>query len=580
VPEVAPSAAQVRAALEELLGWPGISRSPQLSELLRYVVERTLSGDEGAIKAYSIAVDVFGRPATFDPQSDPIVRVQARRLRTLLEQYYETGRSESRVQIHLPLGRYVPEFVFAPQAAGQIAGRTGAGPSPPPFPAPGVANPHRNRFWLTALVAFCFMMIGVALLVYLLRYAFPPPTPAVSAAPDFPTVTVGAFDNLTGQAALDDEIAAMAHQIEDDLGRFELLRTVPNGGRFTVHGAVQQVEGQFTLNALVSENGADGIAWSQSLAPPKGTADLEVLAAAASALVAQLGATSGPLHAADRAWLARQPAPIPSTAYVCALEFMMWRDVRKADTAMTAIECLKPVLAAAPDDAVALAEDASLRSWLATYNLKPGDDQVAALAGEASEAARAVSLMPSSSFAYLQLGMVFARQGLASDGRAALKKAIELNPASMDALVIYGLLQWLDGSFEEGIADAERAIASVPTPPPYYYTTRAFEAMRERRFYDAIEAAQALAAGDDELGPVIAIAAAPVVGRNDLIDRYRPLMLGNLHFQATGIMTRIERVYQVQALADRIREGLILAGIPPGALDAPFNADGTLKKQT
>jgi len=120
----------------------------------------------------------------------------------------------------------------------------------------------------------------------------------------------------------------------------------------------------------------------------------------------------------------------------------------------------------------------------------------------------------------------------------------------------------------------------VPTPPPYYYTTRAFEAMRERRFYDAIEAAQALAAGDDELGPVIAIAAAPVVGRNDLIDRYRPLVLGNLHFQATGIMTRIERVYQVQALADRIREGLILAGIPPGALDAPFNADGTLKKQT
>ena len=78
MPEVAPSAAEVRSALEELLGWPGISRSPQLSELLRYVVERTLSGDEASIKAYSIAVDVFGRAQTFDPQSDPIVRVQAR----------------------------------------------------------------------------------------------------------------------------------------------------------------------------------------------------------------------------------------------------------------------------------------------------------------------------------------------------------------------------------------------------------------------------------------------------------------------------------------------------------------------
>src|ERR1700754_4881438 len=88
VPDGAPSAEQVRAALDELLGWEGISRSPQLGELLRYVVEKTLAGDIASIKAYAIGVDVFGRPPTFDPQSDPIVRVQARRLRVLLEQYY------------------------------------------------------------------------------------------------------------------------------------------------------------------------------------------------------------------------------------------------------------------------------------------------------------------------------------------------------------------------------------------------------------------------------------------------------------------------------------------------------------
>jgi hypothetical protein len=110
VPSDAPSAERVRAALDEVLGWPAISRSPQLAELLRYVVEKTLSGDEGSIKAYSIAVDVFGRPQSFDPQADPIVRVQARRLRTLLEQYYEAGESRADVEIHLPLGRYVPEF--------------------------------------------------------------------------------------------------------------------------------------------------------------------------------------------------------------------------------------------------------------------------------------------------------------------------------------------------------------------------------------------------------------------------------------------------------------------------------------
>ena len=72
--------------------------------------------------------------------------------------------------------------------------------------------------------------------------------------------------------------------------------------------------------------------------------------------------------------------------------------------------------------------------------------------------------------------------------------------------------------------------------------TRAFDALRQRRFYDAIDAAQALAAGDEELGQTIALAAAPVIGRNDLIDRYRPLILVNPHFQAAGIMTRIQRL--------------------------------------
>lgn len=118
MPEVAPGAEQIRAALEELLGWQEISRSPQLGKLLSYVVEAKLRGDEQAIKAYSIAVDVFGRPQSFDPQADPIVRVQARRLRGLLEQYYGSGQNQSGVRIDLPVGRYVPDFVVVePNAA-------------------------------------------------------------------------------------------------------------------------------------------------------------------------------------------------------------------------------------------------------------------------------------------------------------------------------------------------------------------------------------------------------------------------------------------------------------------------------
>ena len=84
----APQREAILTALERLLAWPEISRSPQLGRFLAYIVRRTLEGNEQSIKAYSIAVDVFGRAADFDPQADPIVRVQARRLRALLDDYY------------------------------------------------------------------------------------------------------------------------------------------------------------------------------------------------------------------------------------------------------------------------------------------------------------------------------------------------------------------------------------------------------------------------------------------------------------------------------------------------------------
>ncbi len=63
-----PQGERVRAALDDLLGWPPIARSPQLAKFLGYIVSATLEGRDSQIKAYSIAVDVFGRPASFDPQ--------------------------------------------------------------------------------------------------------------------------------------------------------------------------------------------------------------------------------------------------------------------------------------------------------------------------------------------------------------------------------------------------------------------------------------------------------------------------------------------------------------------------------
>src|ERR1044072_8595836 len=62
------------------------------------------------IKGYTIAVEALGRAENFDPQADPIVRVEAMRLRRALTRYYENGGKHDPVVIALPLGNYVPMF--------------------------------------------------------------------------------------------------------------------------------------------------------------------------------------------------------------------------------------------------------------------------------------------------------------------------------------------------------------------------------------------------------------------------------------------------------------------------------------
>jgi len=105
-----PDSAQVRAALERVVSSAALSKSPQLANFLRFVVEQTLAGHAGRIKAYTIAADALGRDSSFDPQHDPIVRVEAGRLRRSLDHYYSNGGTNDPVVIELPRGKYVPVF--------------------------------------------------------------------------------------------------------------------------------------------------------------------------------------------------------------------------------------------------------------------------------------------------------------------------------------------------------------------------------------------------------------------------------------------------------------------------------------
>lgn len=106
----APSADEARSALDRVVASDAFRGSPQLAAFLRYVVEATLRGEGDRIKGYTVAIEALGRDERFDPQTDPIVRVEAARLRRAIKGYYAGAGSCEAVQIELPLGSYVPVF--------------------------------------------------------------------------------------------------------------------------------------------------------------------------------------------------------------------------------------------------------------------------------------------------------------------------------------------------------------------------------------------------------------------------------------------------------------------------------------
>ena len=122
--------------LEKVLRSRTLQNSESLKAFLRFVVEKTVEDEGVHLKEYTIATEVFGRNSDYDPRIDSVVRVQAGRLRTKLQEYYTTEGKADRIVIDLPKGHYHPVFVCppsetAPETAGGAANRAAANGHPP-----------------------------------------------------------------------------------------------------------------------------------------------------------------------------------------------------------------------------------------------------------------------------------------------------------------------------------------------------------------------------------------------------------------------------------------------------------------
>lgn len=119
------AADKILQQLHRILDSPDFNGTSQQRDFLKYVVSETLAGNSRNIKGYTVATQVFGRTEDFDQAIDPIVSIQANKLRRALERYYLLAGSEDDILIEIPRGTYVPVFAKRVTAAEISAIETG-----------------------------------------------------------------------------------------------------------------------------------------------------------------------------------------------------------------------------------------------------------------------------------------------------------------------------------------------------------------------------------------------------------------------------------------------------------------------
>ena len=196
-------AADITAELDRVLASKGFAAAGRLSRLFRHVVEKTVAGEADQLKEYAVGVEVFDRDDKYDPRLDAIVRVEAGRLRSRLDEYYNGEGAASPIRISLPRGGYVAQFERRAEA-----------PAPAPVPAPAVAE--KRRAWAAWPLTAGLICAVAAMVVWLGGWNRTPPKSG-------PAIAVLAFEPWSSTA---DDAAVAARMTESVTTELARLGTV------------------------------------------------------------------------------------------------------------------------------------------------------------------------------------------------------------------------------------------------------------------------------------------------------------------------------------------------------------------
>jgi len=102
---------RVKEQLDRIMCSPEFHATASQRRLLDFIISKTIKGRSNDLKGYTIAVEVLHRGDDFDPNLNPIVSIQAGKLRQTLERYYLVAGQNDPLRIEIPKGGYIPIFI-------------------------------------------------------------------------------------------------------------------------------------------------------------------------------------------------------------------------------------------------------------------------------------------------------------------------------------------------------------------------------------------------------------------------------------------------------------------------------------
>ena len=459
---------EIRSQLARVLASEAFDASGRNRNFLQFVVEETVAGRAAYIKGYTVARSVFGRGADFDPQLDPVVRIEASRLRRSLERYYLTSGKADPIRIDLPKGGYVPRFEYLARGAVSVAAgeRHAADDLLPPARAIGDAGP--------SIVVLPFENLGGELNGDLLA----------------PGITEELIGRLMAYKELRVISANTSFKLAADADPQRIGHRLALG--YVLRGTIRIAGSRLRISVqLLDVEGAEYL-WTEQFDRELTSNDVwAVQEEVAEEIATRLGAPYGAVARLSQQRLRRRHEQSIDD-YLAILKAYGYRRHLTPINHAEVRSCLEGAVEENPasSEVWALLVTVYIDEYRFGLNLRPEPLDRALAAAE-----QAVKWGGDSALCHLALALVQHYRRDHQSAYATTRRALTLNPDNPEVLAQAASRFVLSGAWDEGLALLRRAMQRDPDPPPWNYILLALDGLRRRDYETALsfsEAAMAL----------------------------------------------------------------------------------------